>query len=1484
MYESAEDELLAIKGELWMCADSEKPYKVGAGRGSKNYVCIEEDRFYVYSTRSSQSRLIKEVAFRSMKRVAWFTHNPKPPVSGGHYGVSPPHPPPRRGHGVAAPQTQQYYYMVLEFIRDYTVEESENLAKRERVVLCTENAQDFQIWQQFVESYKCTREPPTAELLQGRSRKKATAAAEYDHDETTTEEEKDRVAELMNALRLWKHRALQLLNETSQAVDSPTSSGTSGSFGVDHVDANTWKTRVDALLGKMKKHVERDPVGSDISHSGKESARLVELWNDVYERHVPNSSPRVYDGDNHRVEEQQRRRVQHIEDILSKSKLPFTVLPVPQKVTNACHVDGLEKTCLAIVSHYESTKGPIEKSVIREVDDSDDMTLPDKIRHVYETLRQGEENVSQKEDAEDMLAELRAARRALDDSSSTPQAAIHHVRQGKTIERVAKEALLCFTETAVELFQVCYEEYASIRDHILSAMRGSNVGGDKIAITSEHFEVVKALEEERRAAKTKQEALEKIMEELEYVRRDRDMEIGMLEQNFSRAKDGWVNDLSVLQTKLTALQSSMTRTAVVLPDEKATLVSPRQALYGDAKETPDFAPEKNTEDTDDSIRRWATQLVCNGEELPGSIVATRLQRFFFWALKSVVPLCAGRDTNCILELVIWAMQNHLALLQTAARVFGSQAIGAESDERTDLCTSLQALYDNHVQLEQIIEHYAGVACPSNVKGNADFTEVSNRLRTLKDNEANLQNIHTILETTNENVEEYILQLISSHKQLQTIRKIAGEPSDIVQGIIHQQQLIQQLQNALRQLLDNEKHMHLSTEELLNQIPSLYGVQKELQHTKHLLQQTAQLVDTMATQLTVQQEELEERIEHTHEYYQQHPIRIQTWSVITETAIAELIECSPNAITKKIREILEELKLCKSILGEEKVNTQSLKKDHKLTRAQCLHGIESALAALGVEESEEPAAAAIMRAAEEARAREEELHDRLDESAARGRALESKLSELTRVADSLQRALDGSVLAVEDEEDASAAGDRAVEALKRLCEDSVTVSAVMGGAMQRKLEDAEAEPLLLQCRKMASDMEALRRSEQRYRALVGDDDAGDRCADREDPSTRAQCLHGIESALAALGVEESEEPAAAAIMRAAEEARAREEELHDRLDESAARGRALESKLSELTRVADSLQRALDGSVLAVEDEEDASAAGDRAVEALKRLCEDSVTVSAVMGGAMQWKLEDAEAEPLLQQCRKMAGDMEALRRSEQRYRALVGDDDAGDRCADREDPSTRAQCLHGIESALAALGVEESEEPAAAAIMRAAEEARAREEELHDRLDESAARGRALESKLSELTRVADSLQRALDGSVLAVEDEEDASAAGDRAVEALKRLCEDSVTVSAVMGGAMQWKLEDAEAEPLLQQCRKMASDMEALRRSEQRYRALVGDDDAGDRCADREDPSTRAQCLHGIESALAALGVEESEEPAAAAIMRAAEEARARKRNCTT
>ncbi|KEG07106.1 hypothetical protein DQ04_10901020 [Trypanosoma grayi] len=82
--------------------------------------------------------------------------------------------------------------MVLEFIRDNAVEGTENLAKRERVVLCTDDAQDFQIWQQFVESYRCAADRLDrleGERVVGRSRKKKRRDSVVDrHDETTSED------------------------------------------------------------------------------------------------------------------------------------------------------------------------------------------------------------------------------------------------------------------------------------------------------------------------------------------------------------------------------------------------------------------------------------------------------------------------------------------------------------------------------------------------------------------------------------------------------------------------------------------------------------------------------------------------------------------------------------------------------------------------------------------------------------------------------------------------------------------------------------------------------------------------------------------------------------------------------------------------------------------------------------------------------------------------------------------------------------------------------------------------------------------------------------------------------------------------------------------------------------------------------------------------------------------------------------------------
>ncbi|RHW68313.1 hypothetical protein DPX39_110082000 [Trypanosoma brucei equiperdum] len=68
--------------------------------------------------------------------------------------------------------------------------------------------------------------------------------------------------------------------------------------------------------------------------------------------------------------------------------------------------------------------------------------------------------------------------------------------------------------------------------------------------------------------------------------------------------------------------------------------------------------------------------------------------------------------------------------------------------------------------------------------------------------------------------------------------------------------------------------------------------------------------------------------------------------------------------------------------------------------------------------------------------------------------------------------------------------------------------------------------------MAETTNALRDSEKHYRALVGEDvkkDSGSTGTD--DSSTRAQCLQGIESALAVLGTTEAEMPLASAIQRA-----------------------------------------------------------------------------------------------------------------------------------------------------------------------------------------------------------------------------------------------------------------------------------------------------------------------------------------------------------------
>ncbi|KAG5464374.1 hypothetical protein LSCM1_00557 [Leishmania martiniquensis] len=252
---------LSITGEMWMCADSTGPSRVGAGRGLKNFITIEKDRFCVYSSRSAQSKQLKEVAFRSMKLVAWFAHHPKPP-GGGPPTASTTAATLRRRVAkdrLAATHHHHYYYLVLEFLRDNTIPGTVLLGKRERIVLCTDDPQDFSIWRKFVDLY----ESPLLhqEFVEGRDRNamkaRARAGGAPDHDDTTSsDDDGDEGRDLGGGgavgprlLDLWKNRCVALLNDFAhlsnpslQVKSADVFELPAGHGGLD------WDTHAEAVL------------------------------------------------------------------------------------------------------------------------------------------------------------------------------------------------------------------------------------------------------------------------------------------------------------------------------------------------------------------------------------------------------------------------------------------------------------------------------------------------------------------------------------------------------------------------------------------------------------------------------------------------------------------------------------------------------------------------------------------------------------------------------------------------------------------------------------------------------------------------------------------------------------------------------------------------------------------------------------------------------------------------------------------------------------------------------------------------------------------------------------------------------------------------------------------------------------------------------------------------------------------------------------
>ncbi|RHW67841.1 hypothetical protein DPX39_110081700 [Trypanosoma brucei equiperdum] len=876
-----------------------------------------------------------------------------------------------------------------------------------------------------------------------------------------------------------------------------------------------------------------------------------------------------------------------------------------------------------------------------------------------------------------MLAELRAAHRNLG-LRSAPQHEFHQLeREKKNAERLAREGLRAYTEATIVLLRACYSEYVTVVECVLSAISGGvDTRGERRLVTAyAHLQTVAALDEARRAATTKQTLLENLVNELKDLQKTRDEEINALRKTFFRAKDGWESDLAVLQTKLRTLQNTMTQTTVVVPSDTVSFPPLERALCGGESsqelgkdsgedkvsntkiESVDKASydECDEADSDESIRRWATRLTCSHGEQRGHIIAFRLERFFHWTLENVVPLCSGADTNCLLELVMRALSNHITLLQAAGEVFGTQDVKVSVDdhgvrESRDLCSSIRDLHTQHSTLKHLVGKYIALTENDEDSPVLRCDELEKQLQLHQFNTATLDHINSLLGTDNMTIKRRIQDMIKNEEQLLRIQEITGSKREIctVQHVRQKHEELRQMSELINRL--DQSRMHQEKDLTTQNYGAFTQMNTSVKKAEEIIENTTKKYNELQLRIDFDKIEFNERLQIVHKYYNEHPQHYHN-----------------NKINKQIEELNEIIEKQQKLIGHQDKKEKKTERNLS-TRAQCLQGIESALAVLGTTEAEMPLASAIQRAAEEAKVREDTLKQELGEAMGRETALEEQLRNLSQATIALQGTLYGGEISTGNDGSALDVGHAAMSALERMREDAAKASGVMTAAMQ---EGEMSVPLLAKCHHMAETTNALRDSEKHYRALVGEDvkkDSGSTGTD--DSSTRAQCLQGIESALAVLGTTEAEMPLASAIQRAAEEAKVREDTLKQELGEAMGRETALEEQLRNLSQATIALQGTLYGGEISTGNDGSALDVGHAAMSALERMREDAAKASGVMTAAMQ---EGEMSVPLLAKCHHMAETTNALRDSEKHYRALVGEDvkkDSGSTGTD--DSSTRA--------------------------------------------------------------------------------------------------------------------------------------------------------------------------------------------------------------------
>ena len=139
----------SIKGDLWLVCDGNRPIKPGAGRGPKQLVSIENGRIDVYSSASSQSRLIMTIQMRNVRRQNWFVHNPKSAEAESTASA-----PPKRGRSFTLTSNAQqtrvkpYFYFVVEVLRDNTAPLQYSKDGNVAAYLMSTVVAEFELWKE----------------------------------------------------------------------------------------------------------------------------------------------------------------------------------------------------------------------------------------------------------------------------------------------------------------------------------------------------------------------------------------------------------------------------------------------------------------------------------------------------------------------------------------------------------------------------------------------------------------------------------------------------------------------------------------------------------------------------------------------------------------------------------------------------------------------------------------------------------------------------------------------------------------------------------------------------------------------------------------------------------------------------------------------------------------------------------------------------------------------------------------------------------------------------------------------------------------------------------------------------------------------------------------------------------------------------------------------------------------------------------------